>query len=156
MTEQQRVLDDLRAKLGGGDTSGVRISLHLMGGMPGERHLDQRLVIDGNRRARVRTSGDGPLETREASAEVSEDTVQELLAKVSDGLDGLVPRSEAGFLPDSLVGSIRVDVDGESTELFYLASEQDRIRQDKPISPAAQDVLDDLARLSARVLDEGA
>jgi len=45
-----------------------------------------------------------------------------------------------------------LEVDGETTELFYLADEQDRITQDKPIPPAAAAALDQLQRLGDRLV----
>jgi hypothetical protein len=153
MADHERVLESFRAKVARGDTSGIKVSMQLIGGMPGERHLNRSVVIDEDRQASVRSSGDDAPEPAEARARVEDETLDEVLHKLAEGVDGLVPRSQASFLPDSLVGSITVEVDGETTELFYLADEEDRITQNKPIPPAAAEALDSVRRLSDQMLD---
>jgi hypothetical protein len=154
MPDDDQVLEGFRAKVARGDISGIKVSMKLIGGMPGEQHLNRSVVIDEDRQALVRSSGDGAPEPAEARAQVEDETVEDLLRKLAEGVDGLVPRSQARFLPDSLVGSITVEVDGETTELFYLADEEDRITQDKPIPPATVEALDGLRQLSDQMLDD--
>jgi hypothetical protein len=153
MTDHERVLQGFRAKVARGDRRGIKISMQLIGGIPGERQLNRSLVIDEDRRASARSAGDRAQEPAEARAQVEDEIVEELLRKLAEGIDGLVPRSQARFLPDSLVGSITLQVDGETTELFYLADEEDRITQNKPIPPAAAEALDGLRRLGDQLLD---
>jgi hypothetical protein len=154
MTDHERVLESFRAKVARGDRHGIKVSMQLIGGMPGEQHLNRSVVIDEDRQASVRSSGDEAPEPAEARAQVEDETVDDVLRNLAEGVDGLVPRSQARFLPDSLVGSISVEVDGETTELFYLADEEDRITQNKPIPPAAAEALDALRRLSDQMLDD--
>ncbi len=148
----EQVLERFRAKIAAGDTSGIRVSTRTAGGMPGEQHLDRSVEVDGEGHARAIAWATEGRVLAEASADIDDDTLVEVLRKLSLGAEGLVPRSRARFLPDSLVGSVVVEVEGESTELFYLPDEEDRVTQGKPIPPAAADALATLRRLGDRML----
>lgn len=154
MPNDDQVLESFRAKVARGDTSGIRVTMQVSGGMPGERHLNRSVTLGEGVRASVRSTGNGDPEPAEASGEVDEEALADVLSKLGEGVEGLVPRERARFLPDSLVGSVTLEVDGETTELFFLADEEDRITQGKPIPPAAAEALDDLRRLGDRMLGE--
>jgi len=122
--------------------------------MPGEQHLDRSVIIDEVGRVSVASIGDGAPETREASSELRREALTDVMRKLAEGVDGLSSRSQARFLPDSLVGSVTLEVDGEGTELFFLADEEERITQGKPIPPPAVEAFDDLRRIGERLLDQ--
>jgi len=63
-----------------------------------------------------------------------------------------VPRSKARFLPDSLVGSITIEVGGEQAVLFFLADEEDRQAQKKIVPPTMTKTIKELAHLLRRLL----
>jgi hypothetical protein len=92
---------------------------------------------------------------KSASAELAPAEVQSLLAQVGQGIDSLVPRSEARFLPDSVVGSITLEVDGEQATFYFLVDEEDRLSQNKQIAPAMAEAIDTFSHLSEQLLQRG-
>ncbi|MGQ9871190.1 hypothetical protein [Leptodesmis sp.] len=92
---------------------------------------------------------------QEASAEFAPAEVQSFLAQVGQGIDSLVPRSEARFLPDSVVGSITLEVDGEQATFYFLVDEEERQGQNKPIAPAMAEAIDNFSQLSKQLLQRG-
>jgi hypothetical protein len=89
---------------------------------------------------------------REATAAMAAHEVQRVLTQVGQGVDSLVPRSKARFLPDSLVGSITIEVDGEEATFYFLADEEDRKRQKQPVAPAIGEAIGTFSVMSNRLL----
>ena len=151
----ESVLENFRGKVAAGDVSGIRVSVRVSGGMPGEQHLDRTVSVEASGQAVVTAAPEDAGGAAQESMRLPEEETADLLRRLSEGAEGLVPRSRARFLPDSVVGSVIVEVDGEQTELFYLADEQDRITQDKPIPPAATAALEQLPQLGDRLAGPG-
>lgn len=150
---EEAVLRQFRGKVAAGDLRGIRVSVRVAGGMPSERHLDRTVTLSAAGEAAVSaTDGDAAGRARNSS-QLSDEDVAEFMRSLSEDPQGLVPRSQASFLPDSLVGSLLVEVEGESVELFYLADEQDRVTQGKPISPTAAQGLARLQDVADRLID---
>lgn len=152
---EETVLESFRAKVARGDTSGIKVSVHVAGGMPGEQHVDRQVVVDGSGEAMATTPPTEGAAPAEAHEHVEEAALVDMMRKLGEGAEGLVPRSRARFLPDSVVGSVVVEVDGQTTELFYLADEEDRITQGKPIPPSAAEALASMQRMGDRMLGGG-
>jgi hypothetical protein len=149
---EDAVLESFRGKVAAGDISGIRVRVRVAGGMPEEQHVDRTIEVDSSGAAAATAAADDAAGPAEERGDVPEEDLSALMRELSEGAEGLVPRSQARFLPDSLVGSVVLEVDGDTTELFYLADEQDRITQNKPIPPAAASALDQLQRLGDRLV----
>lgn len=134
---EETVLRRFRGKVAAGDLKGIRVSVHVAGGMPSERRLDRTVTLSASGEALVTATDNDTAGRVRNSSKLSDEDAADFMRSLSEDAQGLVPRSQASFLPDSLVGSLLVEVEGESVELFYLADEQDRVTQGKPISPAA-------------------
>jgi hypothetical protein len=93
--------------------------------------------------------------TKELSGKLGRDEYQELFLRISAGLGSLVPRSDAAFLPDSMTGSITIELEGEEETLYFLADEQDRLTQDKPIAPDVVEAIKGLEGISQRLQEQG-
>jgi len=92
-------------------TNDVKVIYRVSGGMPHEA-VDQEFVVSG--------SGSTNLTDRSALGSISPKTFEinqgenrEIFELVRSGINRLPTRSEARFLPDSLVGTITVEVNGE-------------------------------------------
>ena len=150
---ESEAIQKFRERLNQGNLAGINLTYRVSGGMPAEGRIEEEFSVSGNNLATVRSVAETNL-PQEASAEFAPAEVQSLLAQVGQGIDSLVPRSEARFLPDSVVGSITLEVDGEQATFYFLVDEEDRLTQNKPISPAAAEVIDTFSHLSQQLLQE--
>jgi|SRR5215218_2091447 hypothetical protein len=152
--DKQEVLAKLRRKLTERDTDNVRLHLRISGGMPGEQLQSQDVTLLGTRQVQARAEDtEGP--PLEASSALDENQAYEVLRQLADGADDLVDRSEARFIPDSLVGAVTIEVEGDTTTLYFLADKEEQEAQRQFLSPATAEALDKLTALAARVLEEG-
>jgi hypothetical protein len=129
-------------------TNEVKVIYQVSGGMPHEA-VAQKFVVSG--------SGSANLTGRSASGSISPQTFginqgenREIFGLVRSGIDRLPTRSEARFLPDSSVGTITVEVNGEAETFYFLANEADRIVQNKPIPSEIAEVIQRLTEISQR------
>ncbi len=144
---ESRVIEKFRENVARGDLDGVHIVNRIAGGMPGEGRIDEEFYISGRNQARFRARTTGaPAE--DTTSELSDAEVQRLFQQISTGVSGLVPRSQAQFVPDSVVGSITIEVDGEQATFFYLVEEEEREAQGQPMAPEMSEALDNLSTLS--------
>lgn len=101
----------------------IKVTYRMSGGMPSER-LEEEFVLSGSGKANVKSMDKIKLMApQETSTNLDLAETQEAFKKIESSLDKLVPRSEAHFPPDSVVGSITVEVGGKQTTLFFLPEE---------------------------------
>ena len=148
---ESEVIQKFRERLNQENIEGINLTYRISGGMPAEGRIEEEFKISGNNLATVR-SVTGTNLPQEASAEFAPAEVQSLLSQIGQGIDSLVPSSEARFLPDSVVGSITLEIDGEQATFYFLVDEEDRLSQNKPIAPAAAEAIDNFSNLSRRLL----
>lgn len=151
---ESEAIQKFRERLKQGNLAGINVTYCISGGMPAEGGIEEEFKVSGNNLATVR-SMTGTNLPQEASAEFASAEVQSLLEQVEQGIDSLVPRSEARFLPDSVVGSITLEIDGERATFYFLVDEEDRRSQNKPITPAMAEAIDNFSNLSQRLLQQG-
>lgn len=114
----------------------LRVVYRVSGGMPHER-LEHEFTVTGAGRSDVRMGDElRAMAPQEASADLDLGEARDLLEQIGVSLDELVPRSEARFMPDSLVGSITIEIDGEAAEFFFLADEDQRVAAEADRLPA--------------------
>jgi hypothetical protein len=142
-----------RERVDQGDiTEDIKVIYQIQGGMPSER-IEEEFRLSGNGNAKVMVRDMlRSIPTQEVSVELDRDEAYSLFQKIVPGLDSLVPRSEAHFLPDSLVGSITIQIDTEETTLYFLADEEERMSQDKPITPQMAEVIQGFTEISKRLI----
>ena len=116
--------------------------------------LRRSSVSSGNNIATAR-SVTGVNLPQEAASEFAPAEVQSLLTQVGQGIDSLIPRSEARFLPDSVVGSITLEVDGKEATFYFLVDEEERQAQEKEIAPAMVEAIDNFSKFSEQLLQQG-
>jgi hypothetical protein len=148
---EDEVIRKLRERASRGELDGIDVTYRVTGGAPAEGVVDEEVQLSGPGRvkARVRT----PATTlREASDEVPEAELKELLEKIGAGAGELIPRSEARFVPDSIVGQITVRVDGDEASFFFLPDEGQAEQHGQRLSPKAATAVESLTRLHKRLL----
>jgi hypothetical protein len=153
-SRESEAIQKFRERLNQGNLAGINVTYRVSGGMPAEGRIEEEFSVSGNNLGTVRTVTGTNL-PQEASAEFAPAEVQSLLTQVGQGIDSLVPRSEARFLPDSVVGSITFEVDGEEATFYFLVDEEERQSQNKPISPAMVEAIDTFSNLSEQLLQRG-
>jgi hypothetical protein len=130
----------------------LKVTCRLTGGMPSE-HTEEEFTLVSKGKATVMARN--MLDTAipyEASEKLQSAETRGLLQQIGEGLDSLVTRSEARFLPDSLVGAITIEVGGEKATFYYLADDEDRLAQDKSISAQMSHAVQRINTISQRLL----
>lgn len=128
---ETRIVRKYREYLGRDELTGdIRITYRVTGGMPHQR-LDREFSLSGTGEAAVKVRDElKPIPLQEASRTLDRAETRDLLREIDTSLDSLVPRSEARFLPDSLVGMITLEVGGEEATLFFLADQEQRLSRE--------------------------
>lgn len=108
-------------------TEDTNVVYRIAGGMPHER-IEHEFRLSGVGKATVKMRDElKGIPPQEAPGNLDQEETRDLLQQIGVSLDELVPRSKAQFLPDSVVGSITFEFDGEETTLFFLADEEQRV-----------------------------
>lgn len=117
----------------------------------GPGHVARELRVTGDRPVHIEDQRvDGPAEEVDAALEPEE--LQGLYESVVAAADQLIPRSQAQFLPDSAVGAVRIEVEGQQADLFFLSDEGQRTQQNAPLSPEAARSLERLSQTQQQLL----
>ena len=150
-TTEGEVIRKLRERTARGELTGINVIYRVNGGSPAEQEVDEEIQLSGlgEVKARVRT----PAATlRESSETMPIPQLTELLRQISEGAGDLIPRSEARFIPDSVIGQVSVTIDGQEVSLFFLADQGQAKQHGKVLSPRGAAAVDSLARLHKRIL----
>lgn len=152
MTE--RALRLFRERVDANDLAQTKISYRIVGGLRHEPGLpplpppEQVLAIDGGATAGGGTarllSGDTVVD----EAPLAAGEIASVFEQVKANLPTLVSRADAKFVPDSVVGEITVEVEGEQESLYFPIDGQAR-----PQQPAEGDGLGALRASLHGVLD---
>jgi hypothetical protein len=126
---KQSVLTDIRAQADEGHLAeDLVIEYRIQGGSHDET-VDEAIALNANGAVRVVVSDKlGRKPAGDVIADLGREAVVDLGRLIERGIEGLIPRSEARFLPDSLVGSIQVGF-GDRTETFYFYADEDQREQ---------------------------
>jgi hypothetical protein len=144
-----------RERVDSNDLVDTRISYRVVGGMPDEPGLpplpspDEVLTIDGRGAARVVTAGRALGE-----AQLEADDVARVFERVRSNLPRMVTRAEARFVPDSVVGEITLDVEGEMVQVYF-PLEEDAQPGEPSLTGTIGDLHSSLSEIAARVRPEG-
>lgn len=150
-TQEEEVIRKLRERATRGELNGVDISYRVTGGAPGEKVFDEEL----------RVSGPGPVHARlrtvaaalqESSEQLAEPELKTLLLQISEGVRELIPRSEARFIPDTVVGQVSVRVDGQEASFFFLPDAEQAKQHGKVIPEKAMRLVGALDALHKRII----
>jgi hypothetical protein len=155
-TVEYRVIQKFRERLGRDDLAeDVEIVYRVAGGMPHQR-VEHELRLSGGGKAEVKMQNalrDIPAQT--AVGELDQAEIRELFQKVDSGLDGLVPRSEARFVPDSVVGRITIQVGGDAITLYFEPEEEARPADDIGAVSPMKEIMRRAGQVSKQLLESG-
>jgi hypothetical protein len=152
-SRKAEVIRRFRERVERDDLDGVDVTYRVCGGMPAEGRVDEELRLSGHASAAEAEDRSTALAApRKASSPVERNELGNLLRNLGPELDSLVTRAEARFLPDSVVGSITIAVDGEEETLFFLADEEESQVQDESLPQETSKGIRALSQLSRRLL----
>ena len=130
----------------------LRVIYQVIGGMPSER-IEEEFTLYGSNKVYVKKYDMlGAAILQEGSFELQPNETRALLQQITLGLDSLVTRSEARFLPDSSVGTITIEIDDQEAVFYFEADEEARLVQDKSITPQMDQAIQQIKTLSQRLL----
>lgn len=154
MNEQDaKLISSFRQRLESGQLGDdVGVTYRLQGGAPGEQISEELNVPVGQAAHMTIRDEIHPTRSGEALVELDAKEVENLLAALGPSLEELTPASDAHFVPDSLVGSITINVGGETTTLYFLADEQEAAAQKVAITPSISQVLLQIHRVKDRII----
>ena len=115
-------------------TDDTKIVYRVAGGFPHER-IEEYCLSGSGTATLLRQDRLNSIPRQELSTTLDQTESRELFQQIRSGLASLIPQSQARFLPDSVVGSLTVEVDGERETFYFLPQEEDRVAQNKPIAP---------------------
>jgi|tagenome__1003787_1003787.scaffolds.fasta_scaffold20524044_2 hypothetical protein len=145
------LIAELRRRVEGGDTDGIRIHYREVGGMPGTGAEARSITISGSESTAVLANIDNDLSIQPLA---SGPQVEDMLVSLGVSASELVPRSQANFLQDSRLGWIKIELDNREADLFFLVDERDRAAQNANISPSVEQVVASLAQMLHRRLNQ--
>jgi hypothetical protein len=138
-------------RLNSGRIEGVKVIYRMSGGAHGE-FVNEEVIISGTNDVGLKMKDETRSQMmQEFSTQIDRNNIQSLFRNIEGGMNSLVPAGKAGFLPDSLVGSITLEVDGKKSNTYYfLVDEDDRISQGKPVSPQIIEAVRGIEDISKR------
>lgn len=139
-------------RLNSGQIEGIKVIYRMRGGVPGESVNEEVTLSGGTNDVRLKMSDESKSQpTQEFSTQIDRSNTYSLFKDIEGGINSLVPAEEARFLPDSLVGSITLEVDGiRSNTYYFLVDEDDRVSQGKPVSPQIIEAVRGIQEISKR------
>jgi hypothetical protein len=149
-SKEDLIKEKFREAVEKGDFSKINITHKISGGTPGEGRFEEEFYVSGYTGAtlRIRSTGEPP---KEISSNLKENDIRLLFEKLDKGIDSLVIRENARFIPDSMVGSVTIEVNGDQATFYYLAEEEEREAQDQPVSKKMVDTIKKFTELSKRL-----
>lgn len=148
--EESEIIRTVRERAAAGNLQGVDVIYRVTGGAPGEQIINDELRVAGPGTVHARASA-APAGTQENSAQLAPPEMQALVQVVSDGVGDLIPRSEARFIPDTIVGQVLLRVDGKEASFFFLPDTEQAKQHGKPMSVKGAHSIDALDRLHKRM-----
>jgi hypothetical protein len=152
-TIEHRVIRMLKERVASGELNGIDVTYRVVGGAPGDQPVNEEFHLSGPGLVHARMMQELQV-VQESSLNIAAPELKDVLLEISEGADELIPRSEARFIPDSVVGQISVKVDGQEASFFFLADEEQRKQHGKVLSPKAARLVETLQRLHKRVLQQ--
>ena len=143
----------LRAKDLGDD---VNLVYRVTGGPPGRR-IERTVMVSGSGRWLVRLRDDlNPERSGEASGDGDAELPAALGELIRRGVPELVPRAEARFEPDSMVGSVSIGIGDEQAEYFFALDPTVSEVTAKGLAASAGSLVEEFERVaSARLVASG-
>ena len=150
-TTETEVIRKLQERVTRGELNGIDVTYRVTGGAPGEQLVDEEVHLSGAGPVKARR-GIPAAATQESSENLAAPEMKALLLEIGEGAGEMIPRSQARFTPDSIVGQISVNVDGQEASFFFLADEEQAKQHGQALSPKAARSVGSLGRLHKQML----
>jgi len=148
---KEPVIAKLEAQAAKGSLSDdVTVLFRLIGGS-GDQAVDESIVLSSAGSAHIRVRDNLKRKPEgEGSAEVGREEALDFLRVMLGGVGGMVPASEARFVPDSLVGEVTFAVGNEKQTYYFAADEEDLQHRGQPLKPEVRKVLERARQFESR------
>ena len=150
-SNEDKVIRMLKELVADGKFDEIDVTYRVTGGSPAEQRVAEEVHLSGPGLVQARGMQDSQV-MQESSLNIAVPELRDMLVEISEGVGELIPRSEARFIPDSIVGQISVKVGGQEASFFFLADEEQAKQHDKVLSPKAARSVETLQRLHKRIL----
>jgi hypothetical protein len=155
-TSEQQVAQQFRERVDEGLTDAVSVSFRIVGGAPEERIEEEVRVLGSGQANAAGQDRLSPRPLSQASAELPPAEITELFRQIGQDVERLVPRSEARFVPDSVVRSVTLRVGEAEATWYYLADDDaERLEPDQRAASEMPGAVAHLNALAQRLLAEG-
>jgi len=145
---KESVLLQLNKQLAAGRLNDdVGIIYQVQGGVHGEQ-LNESVTLTATGSTRVQVSDAlGKKHSGDVHAELGRETVLKLVRTITAGIDDLIPKSKARFVPDSLVGSVSIGI-GDEAETYYFHADDEMA-----LPPGVRLIIDSFGKIEKRCLE---
>lgn len=133
----------------------MKVTFRIAGGLPDQR-LEEEVTLSGRGEAEVKAMD--MLEskpTEKVHATLPQEEIQAAFQKIKLSLDSMVPRSEACFLPDSVVGSVVIEIGDEKTTMFFPVDSAEKTAGREAVPSPVSDAIIYFKRTSKRLIEAG-
>jgi hypothetical protein len=139
------LLKKFKSKILSDDFKNARIIYRVKGGTPTERIEKEVLVnADGKVETIINEDQLGVLSKGKKSITRKDDEIKNLFKEVTNFIDQLAA-DDSKFLPDSIIGSISIQIEDKETTIgYFLPEEEDRKVQNKFVGPNFSNVINKL------------
>jgi hypothetical protein len=152
---ESEVVTKFRRAVERGDLGDVRVVYRVSRGEPGER-IDEEIRLSGADSASLRAHDElRPSAAAEVAERLEAQEANSMYRETVSALDAMVPRSEARFVPDSVVGMLTIGVGGEEETLYFLADEDQSYGQEERIARGAPRAAGTMREISRRLRERG-
>ena len=153
--EESEVVAKFRRAAERGELGDIRVVYRVSGGEPGER-IDEEISLSGADSASLRARDElRPSAAAEVAERLDAEEARSMYQETASALEGMVPRSEARFVPDSTVGMVTIGVGGEEETLYFLADEGQSYGQQERIARGAPRAAGAMREIARRLRQRG-
>jgi hypothetical protein len=136
------VVSRLRAQAQQGNLSDDAAIVFRMTGGVGDDALEESMILTGAGGLQIRSrdrSGRKPL--GEVRTDIGRAEALELYRLLLQGIDSMVPASQARFVPDTLVAAVTLGLGNDVETFYFAADEEDHERRGQPLKPEIRRIL---------------
>jgi hypothetical protein len=138
-----------------GDLGDLRVVYRVSTGEPGER-IDEEIRLSGADSASLQARDElRPSAAAEVAGRLDAEEARSMYRETASALEGMVPRSEARFIPDSTVGMVTIGVGEEEETLYFLADEEQSFGQEERIARGAPRAAGAMREIARRLRQRG-
>lgn len=132
-------------------TTGLLAKYRISGGAPGDS-VDEHVEVGGDETVRFHVRDEVAMRSGDVESALARGETVEVLRSLAGALPEMLSREEARFLPDALVGTVTIEVDGQATTLFFHPDRDELRGRGSTASPALGEAVARMDRLADKLL----